>query len=107
MGDGGVLAHTGAMKPTQCYAVLTRNDSFEVLLYARDGDRPPFAEYCGSAEGCERVSRLGVPLNLVFASDEAAADWLLKSCVADIAAVAGAVQSVRLDRGCGRSLAAA
>ena len=98
IGLRGGAGNTAAMKPLQSFTVLTCDHRFQVLIYGSNGVRAPFAEFCGSSEGCERMTRVGVPQNLVFAGDESAAEWLLRACLADIAAVAGIVRSVRADK---------
>lgn len=86
------------MKPQQSFTVLTREHRFQVLIYAPAGARPAFAEFCGTSEGCERMTRIGVPHNLVFTDAAACAEWLLKACLADITVAAGGVRTVRADK---------
>lgn len=93
------------MNPQQAFAVLTADERFQVLIYGATGLRGAFAEFCGTGHGFERITRIGVPQNLVFPDGEAAAEWLLKACLADITVAAGRVRCVRADKS-GAALAA-
>ena len=106
MARAAALPETSSMNTRQSFTVLTRDDRFQVLVFDRAGERAPFAEFCGTSHGCERMTRVGLPQNLVFSSEEQAADYLLHACVADIAVLAGPVCSVRHDSASTLALAA-